>query len=250
MAKVRMLDKLAVAVAAALSALCVAAATCEGVTKTGARCKREAAEGSRYCLGHADQAKKADAKAEKSEKAKAPKAKAAKAKAEKAKSDEVKSDVVKMPKAKAEKAKSEKAKAEKAKDDAAGSDEVKAPKAKAEKAKAEKAKDETAKAHKDPKAKAKKAAKAKAGAEKSSAALKDDGTCWAVTESGTRCKHKKDGESDYCKLHGPDVKPTKAPDQCRALKWDGERCTRRPEEGYLYCAQHRKLGANAEKKDK
>ncbi|MBR2837195.1 MAG: hypothetical protein IKE55_00260 [Kiritimatiellae bacterium] len=230
MAKVRMLDKLAVAVAAALSALCVAAATCEGVTKTGARCKREAAEGSRYCLGHADQAKKADAKAEKSEKAKAPKAKAAKAKAEKAKSDEVKSDVVKMPKAKAEKAKSEKAKAEKAK--------------------AEKAKDETAKAHKDPKAKAKKAAKAKAGAEKSSAALKDDGTCWAVTESGTRCKHKKDGESDYCKLHGPDVKPTKAPDQCRALKWDGERCTRRPEEGYLYCAQHRKLGANAEKKDK
>ena len=78
-----------------------------------------------------------------------------------------------------------------------------------------------------------------------SATLQDDGTCWAVTEGGTRCRHKKDGESDYCKQHGPDVKATKPIDQCRAMKWDGQRCGRKPQEGYLYCAQHRKLGANA-----
>ena len=83
-----------------------------------------------------------------------------------------------------------------------------------------------------------------------SAKLQDDGTCWAVTEAGTRCRHTKDGGSDYCKQHGPDVKATKPVDQCRALKWDGQRCGRKPQEGYLYCAQHRKLGASAAKSDK
>ena len=34
--------------------------------------------------------------------------------------------------------------------------------------------------------------------------LKDDGTCWAITEKGTRCKNHKDGEKDYCKLHAAD----------------------------------------------
>jgi len=73
--------------------------------------------------------------------------------------------------------------------------------------------------------------------------LKDDGTCWAITEAGTRCKHKKDGESDYCKQHGPDVKAKKPNGKCRALKWDGERCSRPAEDGYLYCKQHRKQSA-------
>ena len=41
------------------------------------------------------------------------------------------------------------------------------------------------------------------------------------------------------------MKATKTTDQCRALKWDGQRCGHKPEEGYLYCAQHRKLGATA-----
>ena len=40
---------------AAISALCVAAAQGDGMTKNGERCKRDAAEGSKYCLGHADQ---------------------------------------------------------------------------------------------------------------------------------------------------------------------------------------------------
>ena len=115
------------------------AAQCEGKTKKGERCKREAAEGCKYCIGHADQAKTAATK------------------------------------------------------------------------------------------------------------LKDDGTCWAVTEAGTRCKHKKDGESDYCKQHGADVKATKPLDQCRALTWEGNRCPRKPEAGYLYCKQHRKQPAGAAK---
>ena len=73
--------------------------------------------------------------------------------------------------------------------------------------------------------------------------LKDDGTCWAVTEAGTRCKHKKDGESDYCKQHGPNVKAKKPGGLCRALKWDGERCSRTAEGDFLYCKQHRKQPA-------
>ena len=36
-------------------------AQCEGKTQKGERCKREAAEGSKFCIGHADQAKKATA---------------------------------------------------------------------------------------------------------------------------------------------------------------------------------------------
>ena len=213
MTTVKAFKKLTVAIATALSALCVTAATCEGITKTGERCKREAAEGSKYCIGHADQAKTAA----KADSAKEPKAKEGKAKAHKAKAD--KAD--KTPKAeKADKVAKEKADKE--------------PKAKEGKAKAHKAK-------------ADKTTKVKADVEKSATALKDDGTCWAVTEAGTRCKHKKDGNSDYCKQHGPDVKAKKPLDRCRALKWDGERCSRRPEEGYMYCAQHRKLGVAAEK---
>ena len=45
----------------AMVAACAAAvfgAQCEGVTKEGVRCKREAAEKSKFCIGHADQAKK------------------------------------------------------------------------------------------------------------------------------------------------------------------------------------------------
>lgn len=44
----------------AMAALCVVGvfgAQCEGKTQAGARCKREAAEGSKFCIGHADQAK-------------------------------------------------------------------------------------------------------------------------------------------------------------------------------------------------
>ncbi len=87
------------------------------------------------------------------------------------------------------------------------------------------------------------AASAKAADAKKAAKLQDDGTCWAVTEAGKRCRNKKDGASDYCKMHGPNVKASKPLDRCRALKWDGERCGRKPEEGFLYCSQHRKLGA-------
>ena len=134
------------ALACALSAA-AAAAPCQGPTKTGDRCKREAAEGSAYCIGHADQAK---------------------------------------------------------------------PKAEAK-----------------PAAKPKAETKAPAGAKE-----KDDGTCWAVTAAGTRCKHKKDGESDYCKQHAPGVKPSKPLDRCRAMTFDGTQCARKPVEGGRYCKQH------------
>ena len=75
--------------------------------------------------------------------------------------------------------------------------------------------------------------------------LKDDGTCWAITAAGTRCKNHKDGEKDYCKLHAADKRVKVTPTRCRALTWEGTRCTRAPEPGYNYCKQH---GAPAPKK--
>ena len=134
------MKRLMVVVAAALASVMAIAAQCEGKTQKGERCKREAAEGSKFCIGHADQAKKPDAK--------------------------------------------------------------------------------------------------KPDAKKPDAKEKDDGQCWAVTEAGTRCKHKKDGESDYCKQHAPSVKPSKPLTQCRAMTYEGKQCTRKPEEGKRYCAQH------------
>lgn len=41
----------------ALCAVALDAAQCEGLTKAGVRCKREAAANSKFCIGHADQAK-------------------------------------------------------------------------------------------------------------------------------------------------------------------------------------------------
>ena len=134
------MKRLMVVVAVALASVMAIAAQCEGKTQKGERCKREAAEGSKFCIGHADQAKKPDAK--------------------------------------------------------------------------------------------------KPDAKKTDAKEKDDGQCWAVTEAGTRCKHKKDGESDYCKQHAPSVKPSKPITQCRAMTYEGKQCTRKPEEGKRYCAQH------------
>ena len=129
---------------------------CEGLTKTGERCKREAAENSKYCIGHADQAP----------------AKAAEKPAEPA-----------------------------------------------EKPSAE-------------------------DGEKP----KDDGTCWAVTEKGTRCRHKKVGESDYCAQHAADRKPAKEITRCRALKWDGKQCESAPEPERYYCRRHARLAEKANAK--
>ena len=136
-------------------------AQCEGKTKVGERCKREAAEGSKFCIGHADQAVKA------------------------------------------------------------------AVKDTAKKAEAKETEDK---------------GKAKAKVATATAALKDDGTCWAVTDNGSRCKAQKVGDTDYCEQHAAAKKPTKAVTRCRALKYDGEQCTRKPVENCFYCEQHRKLG--------
>ena len=37
-----------------------------------------------------------------------------------------------------------------------------------------------------------------------------------------------------------DKKPAKPVNQCCAMTWEGTRCTRKPDEGYRYCPQHRK----------
>ena len=53
------MKKLMMVVAMGLAGAAAFAAQCEGVTQKGERCKREAAERSKFCIGHADQAKKA-----------------------------------------------------------------------------------------------------------------------------------------------------------------------------------------------
>ena len=141
------MKKLIIAAVACIASAAAFAAQCEGKTLQGERCKREAAEGTKFCIGHADQAKKTEAK---------------------------------------------------------------------------------------------KPADKKTEAKKPDAKLKDDGTCWAMTEKGTRCKHKKDGEKDYCKQHAADLKPTKPVAQCRALTYEGTQCPRKPVEGGRYCKQHSK----------
>ena len=75
---------------------------------------------------------------------------------------------------------------------------------------------------------------------KEKAKPKDDGTCWCMTANGTRCKSRKDGEKDYCKMHAADLKPAKPFAQCRALTYEGKQCPRKPLDGMRYCAQHSK----------
>ena len=167
------MKRLMIVIAMCVAAVAVDAAQCEGLTQKGERCKREPAEGSKFCIGHADQAKK-DVKSEAKEQV--------------------------------------------------------APKVKAE------PKEKTA--SKESVAPKDKAAPKQKPAQKAVVEQKDDGTCWAVTEAGTRCKHKKDGESDYCKQHAVNVKPSEPVTQCRAMTYEGTQCTRKPEEGKRYCKQH------------
>jgi len=167
------MKRLMIAIAMCVAAVAADAAQCEGLTQKGERCKREAAEGSKFCIGHADQAKK-DVKSETKEQV-------------------------------AQKGKAEPKEKPASKESAASKDKT-APKQKP--------------------------------AQKAAVEQKDDGTCWAVTEAGTRCKHKKDGESDYCKQHAASVKPSEPVTQCRAMTYEGTQCTRKPEEGKRYCKQH------------
>ena len=51
------MKKLLITFAAGLMAAMTFAVQCAGTTQEGKRCKREAAEGSKYCIGHANQAK-------------------------------------------------------------------------------------------------------------------------------------------------------------------------------------------------
>jgi len=56
------MKKLTTVVVVALCALTTWGGQCEGKTQAGVRCKREAAEGKKFCIGHADQAKTSIAK--------------------------------------------------------------------------------------------------------------------------------------------------------------------------------------------
>lgn len=67
---------------------------------------------------------------------------------------------------------------------------------------------------------------------------KSECQCWAVTQSGTRCKRRARPNERYCKQHAAAVVPKKSPDQCRSMTGNGSRCTAKPLPGKNYCEKH------------
>ncbi len=66
----------------------------------------------------------------------------------------------------------------------------------------------------------------------------DDVRCRAMTDAGTRCRHKKDGRSCYCKQHAAFLVPPKIVTRCRAIGADGRQCTEKTVNGRRYCKSH------------
>ena len=64
--------------------------------------------------------------------------------------------------------------------------------------------------------------------------------CWAVTQSGARCKRRARPGARYCKQHSADVTPKKAPERCRSMTENGGQCSEKPVPGKNYCEKHLK----------
>jgi hypothetical protein len=62
--------------------------------------------------------------------------------------------------------------------------------------------------------------------------------CWAVTQSGTRCKRRARPGERYCRQHAASVVPKVTPDRCRSMTQNGERCSEKPTPGSNYCPRH------------
>lgn len=62
--------------------------------------------------------------------------------------------------------------------------------------------------------------------------------CWAVTQSGNRCKRRARPGERYCRQHAAPVVPKATPDRCRSMTGKGERCGEKPVTGSNYCPRH------------
>ena len=62
--------------------------------------------------------------------------------------------------------------------------------------------------------------------------------CWAVTQSGNRCKRRARPGERYCRQHAASVVPKVTPDRCRSMTEKGERCSEKPAPGSNYCPRH------------
>lgn len=71
--------------------------------------------------------------------------------------------------------------------------------------------------------------------------------CWAVTQSGVRCKRRARLWERYCKQHSADVTPKKVPDCCRSMTENGSQCSKKPMVGKNYCEKHLKRELHAVK---
>ena len=84
-------------------------------------------------------------------------------------------------------------------------------------------------------------------AEKKQDAGDVQGQCWAVTQSGARCKRRARPGARYCKQHSADVTPKKAPERCRSMTENGGQCSEKPVPGKNYCEKHLKSELQAVK---
>ena len=62
--------------------------------------------------------------------------------------------------------------------------------------------------------------------------------CWAMTQSGNRCKRRAAAGRRYCHQHAASVKPKKEQERCRSMTEDGKQCEAKPVKGKSYCEKH------------
>lgn len=62
--------------------------------------------------------------------------------------------------------------------------------------------------------------------------------CWAVTQSGNRCKRRARPGERYCRQHAASVVPKVTPNRCRSMTQNGEQCSEKPVPGSNYCPRH------------
>lgn len=72
------------------------------------------------------------------------------------------------------------------------------------------------------------------------AATNDYARCWAVTQSGNRCKRRAVSNERYCHQHSAARETKGEQDRCRSMTTNGVQCTGKPMSNRSYCVMHMK----------
>ena len=62
--------------------------------------------------------------------------------------------------------------------------------------------------------------------------------CWAMTQSGNRCKRRARPGERYCKQHSSQKPTAKNGERCRSMTEDGKQCEEKSAPGRRYCKKH------------